>query len=270
MQKIPVSVVIAACNEEAFIEDCLKSVQWAEEIVVVDGGSTDLTQEIAGRYGAVVIATQNAPAEVQRLKGLKQIHFPWFLILDADERADPQLRDSVLKVLSDPAAKNSYKVLRRNYYKGKAVHLHHPDFQIRFFRTGEAASLPDKIHRLPQPAGPIGILQGEIEHLFFTDWTLYQKKFDFYTGLEAQYFLDAGKRLHPAEACFRLWFRPLARFFQYYFLRNGILDELFGLKYCWKSGCYERAVVVKILRAQSASCSTASLSSEQSSKSHKG
>ncbi len=257
MKKCPVSVVLAVFNEEAFIEESLKSVLWAEEIIVIDGGSTDKTPEIVRRYTDKLFIEQNGPAETQRLKGVKRISCPWFLLLDADERVDERLRDSIIQATADSGPFTCYRVLRRNYRMRKPVHLHHPDFQVRLFRATETVSLPDKIHRAPSPQGSMGTLGGELRHLFFTDWGLYQKKFDFYTDLEARYWCDSGRRLGGVDACKRLWLRPVGRFLQYFFLRKGILDGGFGFKYAWKSACYERAVAQKIMDAQKRSRSCA-------------
>lgn len=251
MEKLPVSILIATFNEEAHLHDCLQSVLWAREIIVVDGGSTDKTQAIARQFTDKLLIEPNGPAETQRLKGVQEIRCPWFLILDADERVSPPLRDAIAAVIENPQAYSSYRVLRRNYRDGKPVHMHHPDYQLRFFKSSETGSLPDKIHRIPRPSGPAGMLTGELLHLFFTDWDLYQKKFEFYTSMEAHYYTRSGKRLGAADRLCRLWLKPAARFFQCYILHKAILDGGFGLKYAWKSGCYERRVAQKIIEAES-------------------
>src|SRR3989344_2444909 len=133
MEKVPVSVIIPVRNEERNIADCLKSVSWADDVIVVDGQSTDNTREIASGFTPTVIAVENDFAEAQRLKGLEFARHPWLLLLDADERVTDRLRDSIRRTIAANSPQAAYRVLRKNLYKGKAVHLHDPDYQLRLF-----------------------------------------------------------------------------------------------------------------------------------------
>src|ERR1051325_9908307 len=111
MQKLPLTVIIPTFNEEKNIEACLKSVEWAEDILVIDGQSSDSTVPLAEKFQVRVIRTENALAETQRLKAVKQARHPWLLLLDADERVTENLRKSIEETIRRPSATAAYYVL---------------------------------------------------------------------------------------------------------------------------------------------------------------
>lgn len=247
MKKNPISVIIPTYNEERNIEDCLKSIEWADEIIVVDGGSADRTRAIALGFTAHVIVTDNAPAETQRLKGIQRARNPWFFLLDADERVTDELRNSIAAAVSDPAPVQAYRVLRNNYRNGKAVHLHYPDYQFRLFRRETGHLLPEKIHRIPHIKGRTGTLKGELIHHFFISMHDYTAKLHRYTLQEASYAISEGRRVKGFwRGVHALWLRPTGKFFQYYFLKGGIRDGFFGLFFSGMSGIYEFMVAVLV------------------------
>ena len=247
MSKTPVSIVIPTFNEEKNIEDCLKSASWAEEIIVVDGGSTDKTREIADRYTAQILVTENAPAETQRLKGLKRIKNEWFFLLDADERVSEKLQKQIQEAIGSPHPKSAYYVLRRNVYRNKPVHLHNPDYQLRLFRKDEADALPDRIHRIPLIRGRTGRLDGALIHHFFTSVQDYVTKLNRYTVIEASYWRQEKRRIAGWRAPYYLVLRPAGRFLQYYFLKKGFLDGFFGFFFSLSSAYYEMIVAALVL-----------------------
>ena len=246
MSKIPVSVVIPTYNEEKNIEHCLQSVSWADEIIVIDGGSTDRTRDSALRYAPHVITTENAPAETQRLKGLTRVKNEWFFLLDADERVSEELATQIAAAVASSGQKTAYRVLRRNYYKNKPVHLHHPDYQLRLFQTSEASSLPREIHRIPEVKGETGVLKGELVHYFWTSVGDYIAKLNRYTKIEASYWKAAGKKVSGLNAFYYFVLRPKWRFFQYYFLKKGFLDGFFGFFFSFSSAYYEIIVAALV------------------------
>jgi glycosyltransferase involved in cell wall biosynthesis len=214
---------------------------------VVDGGSTDRSREIAGRYTSHILITENAPAETQRLKGLEKISHDWFFLLDADERISDVLRKQIEAILNTSESKRAYYVLRRNLYRERPVHLHHPDYQLRLFKKAEMKALPERIHRLPQIKSGAGKLEGVLTHYFFTTFEEYFKKLNRYTGLEASYWKEEGRDLRGWKGVFYLTVRPLGRFLQYYFFKGGFQDGVFGFFYSAASAYYEFAVAARIL-----------------------
>jgi len=247
MQKLPISVILPVFNEEKHIEDCLKSVLWADEIIVVDGGSTDDTPEIAERYTGNVLITDNAPAETQRMKTLQKARNNWVFFIDADERVSAELATQIEAVIDSTNPDAAYKVLRLNLYKGKPVHMHHPDYQMRLFQTDKINSLPDRIHRVPKIDGKVGSLSGGLDHLFFSTVHEYLRKLNFYTSIEAGYRNEAVQKVSRVKLIGALFLRPPARFLQYYFLKKGFLDGFFGFFYSVCSAFYEWAVSARLL-----------------------
>jgi glycosyltransferase involved in cell wall biosynthesis len=246
MAKAPLSVILPAYNEEKNIEGCLESVSWADEIIVVDGGSTDRTREIASRYTPNVLVTENAPAETQRLKALERIRHEWFFLIDADERVSPELRQDIERVLGSQGSHPAYRVLRRNFHRARPVHLHHPDYQLRLFRKDAAARLPERIHRIPEVADA-GTLGGVLIHHFFTTFKDYFGKLDRYTAIEASYWREERRKVGGLNLFYYFLFRPAARFLQYYFLKKGCLDGFFGLFYSLASAYYDWKVAARVL-----------------------
>lgn len=245
MNQISITAVIATWNEEANIEDCLKSVSWCNEVIVVDGSSSDKTVEIAKKHATQVIVTENAPAETQRLKALKGLKSQWFLLLDADERISSELRHDIEVKISSPNAASAYYAIRRNYWNGQAMHLHHPDLQLRLFQANQVTALPEKIHRIPEINGKTEKLTGEIVHYFFSGVKEYITKLNRYTSIEAEYWHTEGKRMVGWTGFRCLWINPLGRFFYFYFLKKGFRDGFFGFFYCFCSGFYDWLTAVK-------------------------
>jgi glycosyltransferase involved in cell wall biosynthesis len=190
----------------------------------------------------------NSPAETQRLKGLEKIRNGWFLFLDADERISLNLAEQIKRAVASGAGGNSaYFVLRRNYYRDKPVHLHHPDYQLRLFKKSETNSLPSRIHRIPQIKGKAGRLEGELAHYFFPSVSDYVAKMTQYTAIEASYWREEGRRIGGWKSFYYLVLRPKWRFFQYYFLKKGFLDGFFGFFYAFSSAYYEIMVAALVM-----------------------
>lgn len=247
MNKVPVSVIVPAYNEERNIGDCLQSVSWADEVMVVDGGSRDRTREIAGRYTSHILVTENSPAETQRLKAIEQVKHPWFLLLDADERVDEELRREIERVVEPQEGPVAYFILRKNLYRNRAVHLHHPDYHLRLFKKDSAVSLPTRIHRTPLLPHQAGTLKGALLHHFFPSMEEYLAKLNRYTSIEVSYWREEGRTLRGGKALYDLTIRPAGRFFQYYFLKRGFLDGFFGLFYSLSSAFYEVIVAARAM-----------------------
>jgi len=245
MNKCPITIVVAAFNEERHLEACLKSAAFSDQIIVVDGGSTDRTRAIAEKFGECII-TENAPAESQRLKGLQLCRNDWFFLLDADERISQELQHDIVRTLQSNQPFDAYQVLRKNIYQGRAVALHHPDYQIRLFKKQMISHLPQKIHRTPEGIKHLGRLHSELTHYFFSSVHEYLEKINFYTSKEATY-LRAQTHWNGLQTMKYLLIRPPARFVQYYFLKKGFKDGFFGLFYATASAFYEWTVAAKVL-----------------------
>jgi (heptosyl)LPS beta-1,4-glucosyltransferase len=173
------SVVVLTRNEAENIERCLKSVQWADEIVVVDAESTDGTPEIAERLGARVIVHPWEGAGAQYAFGIAQARSDWVLILDADEEVTAELADAIRKAIADPQNPFAgYKVRRVNYALGRWLRYGGwQEWVLRLFLR-ERVTSPPTLHPRFQVDGKVGVLPYPIRHYMAPDlWAWWERSF---------------------------------------------------------------------------------------------
>jgi len=222
---IPVSVVIVTKDEEKNIEDALRSAADAQEIVIVDSFSTDRTVEICRRYTDRVF--QHAWSGYARQKQLAVDHAqgPWVLILDADERITPELREEITRAIQDTGY-DGFSMPRRNYFLGKWIKHSGwwPDSTLRLFRK-ERGGLEDReVHEKVVVNGRVGQLNAPLEHYTYRTISEYVRKMEVYSSLAAK---EIRKRGQPG--IFSLVAKPFFTFFKMYVLRLGFLDGVHGL-----------------------------------------
>jgi glycosyltransferase involved in cell wall biosynthesis len=142
------SVIIPCYNEEKNIRECLESVAWADEILVVDSFSTDKTLEIARKYTDRIVQHEFVNDSVQKNWAIPQAAHEWILIVDCDERVPPELRDEILDILAQSPSKDGYWVKRKNYLMGR--HVTHSgwgrDTVLRFFRKSKGRYEEKRVH----------------------------------------------------------------------------------------------------------------------------
>lgn len=224
-----ISAVVHTYNEERNLPDCLASLAFCDEVVVVDNESTDRTVELARRAGARVatFSGRHGYPEPARAFGLTQLTQDWVLIVDADERVSPELREELLRVKDDPAARNGYWLPIRNYHFG--CWLKHgglyPDLHLRFFRRGLGSYPEVGLHRGVAVAGEQGRLQGDLLHYSYRNLAHYFDKFNAYTEAEAGRIVSQGRR----PTGYDLLLKPWHRWLKAYVLKAGFLDGLAGL-----------------------------------------
>ncbi|HDH96448.1 MAG TPA: glycosyltransferase family 2 protein, partial [Proteobacteria bacterium] len=166
-KKVGLSVVIIAYNEEANIERALASVAWADEIVVVDSGSTDRTVEICRRHGARVIERPWEGFIAQKNFALAQAENEWVLSIDADEEVSPRLAESIKSVLAGDGRFDGYMVKRRVFYLGRWINHcgWYPDWRVRLVRKSKARWVGDQVHETLEVDGAVGrIADGDLNH----------------------------------------------------------------------------------------------------------
>lgn len=226
MQTTPFSVVIITLNAARQLEACLQSASFADEIVVVDSGSSDATVEIALKSGARVIPQDWLGFGRQKQFAVNQASHDWVLCLDADERISDRLRTSIGETLQQPRCQ-AYKMPRSNRFMGR--YLHHgegyPDWSLRLFDRRHARWSDDSVHEKVLAEGSVGILKGDLLHDSAEDLATYLDKQNRYTTLQAEILFRAGHRCGPGK----LLFSPLLRFMRFYFFRLGCLDGTPGL-----------------------------------------
>jgi (heptosyl)LPS beta-1,4-glucosyltransferase len=223
------SVTIITRDEEALIGDCLESVRWAEEIIVVDTGSVDRTIEICQKYTLHVESRPwqgYAPAKnaaIERATG------DWILSLDADERVSAGLGQEVRALQQRPLVDlaSGYTIPRRNYLWGRWLRHGglYPDYQLRLFQRGRGAFKPRRVHESVVVDGRVESLHHPIEHYSYQGIGDVIQRLEGYTALAAQELYEQGQSFHVTA----LMLRPLGRFLRNYVLQQGLRDGIPGL-----------------------------------------
>ena len=241
------SIAIITLNEERNLADCLASVAFADEIVVIDGGSHDRTCDIARAAGARVIESLDWRGfGVQKNRAIDACSGDWVLSIDADERVPEALRDEILMALRAPAFE-VYEMPRRSYYCGRFMRHSGwwPDYVRRLLRRGTARFSSAPVHESLQTDGKIGRLGSPLEHWSFRTMEQVLHKVDHYSSLSAPMVLQRGRRptvmtavLHGASA-----------FFRTYFLKRGFLDGSHGFMLAVSNaeGTYYRYIKAMLL-----------------------
>ena len=222
----PLSVAIITLNAASQLEECLKSVDFVDDIVVIDSGSTDGTQTLATRYGARVIQQEWLGFGPQKQFAVDAAAHNWVLCLDADERVSPELQASIKNTLKNPSTV-SFRFPRCNRFLGR--YLKHgegyPDWSLRLFDRRQARWSNDAVHEKVETQSPVGELQGDLLHDSAESLASYLTKQNRYTSLAADMALAAGKRATVG----RLALSPIIRFIKFYIVRQGFRDGLPGL-----------------------------------------
>ena len=232
------SVVLITKNAEALLEKCLQSCAFADEIVVVDSGSTDRTLAIANAYKAKVIHQNWLGFGPQKQFAVSQASHDWVLCLDADEWLSEELRHEISNLLNNFAAEKhlaAYRFARSNKFMGRFLKFGegYPDYNLRLFDRRQARWSDHAVHEHVITDGQIGTLKGDLMHESGEDIALYLAKQNRYTSLQADILFQRGKKAGMAK----LVFSPLLRFVKFYLLRQGFRDGLPGLVHI-SIGCF--------------------------------
>lgn len=238
MKKNSISVVIHARNEEHNLPACLAGLEFADEIVVVDNESTDRTAEIARTAGARVETFRGnyGYPEPARVFGLTLLSGDWVFILDADERATPELGQELQRLAADPQALDGYLIAIRNYHFGRWLKFGglYPDWHLRFFRRGRGGYPEVGLHRGIRVQGQVGRAAGDILHYSYRNLEHYFEKFNRYTTIEAGRIMAAGRR----PTGYDLVLKPVHRWFKSYVGKGGFRDGLAGFLFHTFSAAY--------------------------------
>lgn len=222
----PLSVAIITLNAASQLAACLQSVQFADEVVVVDSGSTDGTQTLAASCGARVIQQDWLGFGPQKQFAVEAARHDWVLCLDADERVSPALQASIEFALQSPSTA-AFRFPRCNRFLGR--YLKHgegyPDWSLRLFDRRQARWSDDPVHEKVVTQCPVGELAGDLLHDSAESLASYLTKQNRYTSLAADAALAAGKRASFG----RIALSPLVRFVKFYLIRQGFRDGLPGL-----------------------------------------
>ncbi len=226
---LPLSVAIISFNEEKKIEDCLKSVWWADEKIVVDSNSVDRTREVAKREGAKVIKRDWQGYIDQKNFALESCRNEWVLSIDADERVSRKLYEEISQVLGKPSA-DGYSMPRKVFYINRWIEHcgWYPANKVRLVRKSKAKWGGVDPHDSLLVDGKVEKLKGDIYHLSFDSIHDHFKTIDSFTKVGAEEAFKMGKRANMLD----ITVRPCFTFVKMYFLKLGFLDGIPGLIIC--------------------------------------
>lgn len=229
VNKVKLSVVVITLNEEANIERCLKSVQWADEILVYDSGSMDATVKIAQSLGAKVITGPWLGFGPTKKKAVLLASNDWILSVDADEQVPAELATEITEKLNKiDDTKNfdfAFKIPRMSFYLNRWVSHGgwYPDYQVRLFNrkvnNWSLAAVHEKVH-----AKSYIQLQNHLNHYVFRNIEHHIQTNNKYSGLLAQEMFSQQKKY----SLFHLLTKPAVKFLECYFLKLGLLDGWVG------------------------------------------
>ncbi len=228
MQEPRLSVVILTKNAEDCVGACLESVKWADEIIIVDGFSTDGTLDICRKYTGRIIQSEFKGFAQERNKGIDNSTGDWVLQLDADEVVTPGLAAALKKAMAAPGGIVGYKFRRKNYFLGHPMRYggwYH--YSAHFFKKG-CGRYEGLIHERLKLAGPQGVLEEEIEHRPFKSMGQFIERQNRYTGYEAMDILNEKWVLPEKEVMYNLKVKPLKLFWKLYVKKQGFREGRTG------------------------------------------
>jgi glycosyltransferase involved in cell wall biosynthesis len=224
--RLPISVIVPTLNEAPRLHAALDTVWWADEVIVVDAGSTDDTTLVARRFGARVMSVRGSTIGAQRNAGIAAARNEWILALDADEEVSPELRDSLDALCHGRTAPHrAFRIRSRNWHLGREL-LHGPwgrDWKVRVFSRDQRYS-PARVHENLESLDDVGALDGALLHHPYRDLSHQVVKIAQYAKWAAQDMRARGRRGSvPA-----MILRPFWRFFRDYILYSGWRDGRAG------------------------------------------
>lgn len=220
------SIALIAHNEAHQLCDCLASVAWADEIVVVENGSSDGTAELARELGAIVISTPDWPGfGVQKNRAIDACRGDWILVLDCDERVSTSLQEEIERTLAAPTF-DVYRVPRHSTYCGQFIEHSgwRPDYVRRLFKRGAARFSDARVHESLIVDKPMGTLNAPITHYSFRTLEEVIQKMNRYSSDSAAMLAARDKAPGLATAVLH----GVAAFVRSYVLRLGFLDGRMG------------------------------------------
>ena len=240
------SAIIITKNESDNIRRCLESIKWADEIIIVDSGSSDNTVEICREYTDNILQTDWQGYGKQKNRALDLATKTWVLSLDADEQVSAALRDKLQSLLRDKSKYDAYAIKRPVVFLGKTIkYACGADNTIRFFKRDQGRFTDDIVHETLQFEGNVGKLSQPILHYSFANVATLVEKMNKYTSLVAKQRAAAGKK----SSIFKAITHALWMFIKVYLLEAGFLDGRAGfiLSVSFAEGAYYRYIKLLVL-----------------------
>jgi len=236
------SVALATFNEEENLAKCLESViRWTDEIVIVDGGSTDKTLNIARKFNARIIHADNPPIfHINKQKAIAACRGKWILQLDADEIVTDELKREIISIARTNLAKSKiygYYVPRKNYFLGSWLKKGglYPDYVIRFFKNEHGFFPSRSVHEQINIEGPVSYLQNPLIHNTAPTLASYWIKARRYITLRANEYLESKNPVNMASYIYNFIIAPAGLFISLVIRHKAILDGWRGVLFSFYS-----------------------------------
>jgi glycosyltransferase involved in cell wall biosynthesis len=223
----PISATLITNNEEPNVEEALQSLAWADEIVVVDSGSTDATLEICRRYTDRIFERAWTGFVDQKNYVVEQASHDWIISLDADERIGPELAREIDQLRRAGFRHAGYRMPRVAFFMGRWIRHGdwYPDYQLRLFDRRRGRWRGGRVHESVRVEGTPGLLRGEIQHYTYRSLSDYLRRLETYSTLAAQDYQQRGRKASLPK----LVGNPCLTFLKAYLLKRGFLDGAPGL-----------------------------------------
>lgn len=223
----PLSVHILSHNRSERVQRCLESVRWADEVQVVDSGSTDGTLEIARELADQVLVRPFVNAADQHIWGIQRLSHDWVLVVDSDEWVSPELEQEIRKLMEAGPDRDGYWIRRRSMFLGREIRFSgwQRDRIIRLFNRQKGGYPVRRVHSTPKIRGTIGTLKSFLYHDPYEDLDDYLRRNQRFTTWGAEQAQATGRSFRLLD----LILRPCWRFVRHFLLMQGFRDGLHGL-----------------------------------------
>ncbi len=223
---IPISVTIITQNEKANIGRCLESVKWADEIVVVDSGSTDGTIDICQRYHCKIINTEWLGFGPTKHLAVEQASHDWIFSIDSDEEVTPELQQRIIELFSSEPKLKSWRIKRSSFYLGEKIKYSgwDSDYPVRIFNKKFGQFNKKPLHESIVVPGERGTLSAPLLHYTYPTISSHIAKMNRYSDLSAAEAVARGKKSSVTGALCR----GAAKFLKMYIIKRGFLDGTAG------------------------------------------
>jgi len=225
VEKLPISLVIISLNESSNIERCIRSVPFADEVLVLDSGSSDDTVRKAHSLGAKTIVEKFRGFKEQKIRATELAKNDWIISLDADEALSPELHEKILELGVPPQNVDGYEMPRLSYHLGRWI-WHggwYPDRQLRFFNRKRCSWVGGYVHERVVGKN-VPRLREPIHHWVFKDLSDQIDTNNDYSSKGARDLFDKKVKF----SIFKLIFKPISKFFETYVWKRGFLDGMVG------------------------------------------
>ena len=237
-----ISALAITYNEETHIEDYIKSLSFADEIIIVDSFSTDNTVALAEKYNVKIIPREFKNFSDQKNFAIAQAHHDWVVFFDLDEKIPKALAEEIVATVHSENPLKAYRVKRQFHFMGKRIK--HSGFQtdvaVRLFNKNYCKYNGKAVHETIETDEDIGMLKQSVDHQTYKSFDNYNEKLSKYSKLQAEELFKKNVRPNAYHFLFRPWYR----FMHQYFLRLGFLDgkEGFIISYLHAFSVYKRYI----------------------------